>query len=234
MRLRRIKAITIKQFASITYNWYMILQFLIYPLIAIFLIFTLPDNIESKISITVRMSIYFVGMIPILAVQSIIKEDQIQNTLRILILSTVKPLEYLIGINIFIVLLSLIDILIFGLLAGFSGIALLSYTGVMLVGVITSLVLGSALAILSSNHTGSSGLITVISLINAFLPVISMANPSFQNFTQIMYTHHIRELICDIFGNYFNWHRFIVIAVNFAIFLILFIVSFKKNRFYDK
>ena len=32
MRLRRIKAITIKQFASITYNWYMILQFLIYPL----------------------------------------------------------------------------------------------------------------------------------------------------------------------------------------------------------
>ena len=144
MRLRRIKAITIKQFASITYNWYMILQFLIYPLIAIFLIFTLPDNIESKISITVSMSIYFVGMIPILAVQSIIKEDQIQNTLRILILSTVKPLEYLIGINIFIVLLSLIDILIFGLLAGFSGIALLSYTGVMLVGVITSLVLGSA------------------------------------------------------------------------------------------
>ena len=94
MRLRRIKAITIKQFASITYNWYMILQFLIYPLIAIFLIFTLPDNIESKISITVSMSIYFVGMIPILAVQSIIKEDQIQNTLRILILSTVKPLEY--------------------------------------------------------------------------------------------------------------------------------------------
>ena len=109
MRLRRIKAITIKQFASITYNWYMILQFLIYPLIAIFLIFTLPDNIESKISITVSMSIYFVGMIPILAVQSIIKEDQIQNTLRILILSTVKPLEYLIGINIFIVLLSLIE-----------------------------------------------------------------------------------------------------------------------------
>lgn len=234
MRLRRIKAIIIKQFASITYNWYIILQFIIYPLIAVFLTFAFPDSVESKISITVSMSVYFVGMIPILAVQSIIKEDKIQNTLRMLILSTVKPLEYLIGINVFIVFLSLIDILIFGFLAGFSYIALLRYTGVMLTGVFTSLVLGSALAICSSNHTGSSGLITIISLVNGLLPVISMSNPLFRNFTQIMYTHQIMELISDIFGNYFNWYRFIVIAVNFAIFLILFTVFFKKNRFYDE
>lgn len=234
MRLRRIKAIAVKQFASITYNWPMIIQFLIYPLIAAFLIFTFPNNIGIKISITVNMSVFFVGMIPILAVQNIIKEDKAQNTLRMLILSTVKPLEYLIGINVFIVLLSLIDILVFGLLAGFSGVALLSYIGVMLAGLITSLVLGSALALHSANHTGASGLITVISLINGLLPVISQANPSLQNVTQIMYTYKIIELICDIFGNFFDWRRFIVIAANFAVFLILFVVFFKKNRFYDE
>lgn len=49
--------------------------------------------------IVISLSTMFVSITPMLVINNIIRTDRSTNTLRMMILSTVKPMEYFIGIN---------------------------------------------------------------------------------------------------------------------------------------
>jgi len=234
MKWRRIKAVFLKQIADTAHNRGIFIQFLVFPILMVLLLFALPGNANNdKTLIIMIMSTSFTGTMPILTVHNIIKEDKIQNTLRILIMSTVKPLEYLIGITAYILFISLINVFIFGLLGGLSGLALLRFIFVLMLGIITTLLFGSAMSIYSTSHSGAGSLIVFVSMLNGIIPMLGMFNESIQKFTSFLYTYQINNLIGDIYGNHFNWNRLFIVFLNLAVFFLLFILSFKKNRFYE-
>lgn len=237
MKLRRIKAVFSKQIMDITHNTGILMQFLLYPILMLVMVFALPsDSVAAKMGIVMSLSTMFTGMMPILTINNIIREDKYTNTLRMLIMSTVKPPEYLIGITAYILFISLITSFIFGLIGGFGGLALLCFTGVLMAGIVTTLLLGSAMAIQSANRSNAGNLITIISLMNGLIPVLGAFNPSILKIAKFWYTTQIRDLIGDLYDNYYEnlWYRFLIIGVNFTVFLILFTISYKKNKFYGE
>ena len=167
---------------------------------------------------------------------SIIREDKWGNSLRMLIMSTVKPPEYLIGITAYILFVSLISSLVFGLIGGFVGFALLLFVSICMAGIITTLLLGSAMAIQGAKKAGTGTLVTIVSMLNGILPVLGMFNQNISTISKFWYTQQISELIGDLYGNYFGnlWYRFTIIGANFVVFLILFMFSYKNNRFYGE
>ncbi len=233
MSLKHIKAIFLKQTMDMSHNIGIVMQFAIYPiLLGVVIIATSNDYKAVQPTMVMMLSTSFISIAPMLKVREIISNDKSQNVLRVLIMANVKPMEYVVGINIFIVSVSICTSFLLGLIGGLAGIALLKYVLVMMLGVVTTLVLGSALT-LSSLGSVTTASIIVISLLNSILPMLGMLNPTIQKFSYYVYTYQINDLIGDIYGGYFDWKRVGIIASNLVLFCVAFVVSYRKNRFIE-
>lgn len=236
MKWRHIKAVFNKQFVDTAHNRSILIQFLAFPVMMVLLLLAMTDSMATGItrgSIVTLMSTVFTGLMPILTVYNIIREDKMYNTLRVLIMSTVKPLEYLIGITSYILFVSLIIAFIFGLLGGLRGVWLLAYVGVLLLGTAVTLVFGSAMAMYSTRRGSAGSLITIVAMLNSMIPLLSIFSEPAQKFSKYLYTYQINNMLGDIYANYFGWNRLIIVFVNFIIFFVLFMNAYKGNRFYE-
>jgi len=221
----------LKQTMDMSHNIGVIMQFAIYPiLLGVVILAISNDNMAVQPMMLMMISTSFISITPILKVRGFISNDKSQNVLRILIMANVKPMEYILGINVFIVSISICASLLLGLIGGLVGIALLKYVLVMILGVVTTLVLGSALTLSSSLDSVSGAVIALIALLNSILPLLSIFNPSIQKISYFIYTYQINNLIGDIYGNFFDWKRVIIIVSNLVLFFIGFVVSYKKSR----
>lgn len=231
MKLKHIKAIFLKQTMDMSHNIGVIMQFAIYPiLLGVVILAISNDYKEVQPTMVMMISTSFISITPMLKIRGIISSDKNQNILRILIMANVKPMEYILGINIFIVSISICASLLLGLIGGLVGIALLKYVLVMTLGVVTTLVFGSALTLSSSLDSVSGAGIAVIALLNSVLPMLSIFSPTIQKISCFIYTYQINNLIGDIYGNFFDWKRVIIIVSNLVLFFIGFVVSYKKSR----
>ncbi len=231
MKLKHIKAIFLKQTMDMSQNIGVIMQFAIYPiLLGVVILAISSDYREVQPTMEMMISTSFISITPMLKIRGIISSDKNQNVLRVLIMANVKPMEYILGINIFIVSISICASLLLGLIGGLVGIALLKYVLVMTLGVVTTLVFGSALTLSSSLDSVSGAGIAVIALLNSVLPMLSIFSPTIQKISCFIYTYQINNLIGDIYGNFFDWKRVIIIVSNLVLFFIGFVVSYKKSR----
>ena len=115
MKLRRIFAIFKKQILDTSQNTGVIFSFVVFPLMT--LMFVLLNSNSSEIyrmHLVMSMSTIFIGMTPFTTINGIIREDKFSNVTRMLILSTVKPLEYLLGVTLYIMAISSVIAIVFG------------------------------------------------------------------------------------------------------------------------
>ena len=107
MKLRCIFAIFKKQVLDTSQNAGVIFSFVIFPLMTLMFILLNSNNSETyRMQIVMSMSTIFIGMTPFTTINGIIREDKFSNVTRMLILSTVKPLEYLLGVTLYIMAIS--------------------------------------------------------------------------------------------------------------------------------
>ena len=236
MKFRRIRAVLKKQIMDTVNNRGILFRFLIYPVIALLMMIVLPKDATLRISTVITISSMFVAMIPIMTIGGIVSEDKYTGSLRMLILSTVKPIEYFIGLTSYMILISIISCVMLGLIAGFVGIELLYFIGILLLGICATLLLGSVIAIKSPARVGLSNAIIIVSIVNGFIPMIGSLNSTINTITKYWYMTQVQNLLGDLSGNYYGNvpSRLIIIISNAILFLILFIVFFKNNRFINK
>lgn len=233
MKARRIKAVFKKQMMNTPHNIGILIQFSIYPIL-MFIIVLSSSQLDDigKMQVAMSLSTIFVGLTPMLVINNTTREDRATSTLRMLIMSTVKPIEYFIGINTWILLLSLVDAFVFGILGGFSGLRLIIFVSGLMFGVLTTLMLGSVFSIAIR---GSSqlviGFISIISMLNGMLPIFASGNKSVLNVTKYWYTQQVMDIMGDLIDNFYGnfYFRFIIIGANLLLFYILFIIFYKKN-----
>jgi len=231
MKFRRIEAVFMKQIKDTLKNKTALIQFVLFPLLAFILTETiaksdefLPDNY-----FVLLFAIMYVGMVPAINTASIITEEKEKNTLRILMLANVKPLEYLIGVGSYVFIVSSIGAVAFGFIGGYSGAQLGLFIIVLMVGILGSLILGSTIGIFAKNSMSSAGLVLPVSMITAFLPMIASFNETFESVSRFLYTQQINYLIADLSVANFTFERFIIIFVNVAILTLLFSFAYKKK-----
>lgn len=229
--MNRTCAVIKKQVKDTLKNKAVLLQFILFPVIA--LLFTefvakVSDELPDAYFVNVFATMY-IGMVPLLNMASIISEEREKKSLRMLIMSNVKPYEYLIGVGSYVILLCAIGGTAFGLIGGYTGAELMRFVLVMIVGAFASLLLGSAVGIFSKNQSTATALAMPVAMIPAFLPMVALFNEKIASVGKLLYTQQISFMINDLSQSNFSAERFIIIGVNMILFMAVFIFAYSKG-----
>lgn len=229
MSIRKINAILKKQVKDTFKNKAVFIQFIMFPLLAFVMenVMSLAD-IPKNYFVTLFSTMY-IGMAPLISVASIIAEEKETTTLRMLIMSNVKAIEYLLGVGIYVFFLCMLGIISFALMGGFSGSLFWEFLIIMAIGVIISTLLGGVIGVWSKNHMAATSIAVPVMMVFAFLPMISMFNEKIRLVARITYSQQINELTNSLGSGSVSLEHVGVISLNLIMMVGLFIVVYKRN-----
>jgi len=235
--MRSVKAIFNKQLKDILKNLGVLIQFIIFPVVAFAmtqLVALGNEDIPDTMFITMMASI-FVGMALIPTVAGIVAEDRERQSLRFLVMAGVKPSGYLLGIGGVIFCVSLLPSLAFALMGRFSSEEFLLFMAAMMFGVVASTMLGLAIGIHAKNQQAATGLAMPLAMVLGFAPMIATFNEPMMRFTRFFYTQQIDIILTGFYSVSGNssansiWASFGIIGANIAVMVVLFAAAFAKK-----
>ncbi|MCL2405990.1 MAG: ABC transporter permease [Defluviitaleaceae bacterium] len=253
--MKHVNAIFYKQLKDTIKNPAVLMQFIIFPLLAFVLTFLMNmermtnDMLEalpygtdvdmvlanmnaSMPNMTTMQATVFAGMGLIPIVASIIAEDIEKKSLRFLSMAGIRPTAYLVGIAGVIMFVSLFTSAAFSLIAGFTGLDFIIFTAAMMSGVAGSIVLGATFGIMTRNQQAAAGITMPIALILGFGPIMAQMNPSIARFLHVVYTQQL-----NVVADYLTiggvdtplWQSFGIMWANVALLGLLFVLVFRRK-----
>lgn len=229
MKLYKTKAIFLKQCKDTLKNMQVMMLYIIYPIIAIVLTSVMPEakgQITFFIKVFATMHMVFT---PIVTTTSILAEEKEQNTLRVLIMSNVNAVEYLLGIGSFIFLSTSIGTVFFAYLSGFQGEELLIFLVSMMLGTVCSILIGFLAGLLARNQIAATGVTIPVAMILAFLPMLSSFNTSIEKIGAVTYSQQISYLLENPELSGLTIQRLLPIGINVIIIAIFLYMIFRKK-----
>ena len=227
--MRNIDAVFLKQLKETFKNKTILIQFLMMPILAVVMenTITLDDMPEH---VFVKMfSVMFVGMAPLTCMSAIISEEKEKNTLRVLMMSNVKPFQYLIGVGFYVWLMCMAGAAVFAVCGGYEGMDFCVFMLIMSVGILLSSLTGAVIGVFSKNQMAATSVTVPVMMVFSFLPMLSMFNESIKNIARITYSQQMSILINGIGTVDIKAESVVVIALNFVIMAALFAAAFKKK-----
>lgn len=227
--MKNIKAVFMKQILDTVKNKTVFIQFLMFPIMAVIMENTIkledmPEHFFAKL-----FAVTFVGMAPLTCMSAIISEEKEKNTLRALMMSNVKPWQYLVSIGAYIFIMCMAGTAVFAALIKYSGAGLARFIFSMISGIFLSEIIGAVIGIFCKNQMAATSLTIPIMMIFSFLPMLSIFNESIKKLAVIIYSQQISELINGIGTSEISAKSIIVIAANFVVGLALFAAAYKKK-----
>jgi len=231
--MRSAKAVFVKQMRDILKNREILIQYILFPIMAFImteLVAKRNDDIPNNIFV-IMFTAMFVGMTPLITISNAIAEDRERKSLRFLVMAGVKPHEYVVGVGGFILIVSIIILVFFGLIGGFVGTALIKLVSIGTLGAIASILLGAAVGISSKNIQKATSLATPAALILAFIPMLAQFDETIARVAHFFFTWQIGEIINNMSMSLTG--PLLIIAANGVVFLALFVFAYKKTGLKD-
>ena len=227
--MKNITAVFLKQIKETFRNKTILIQFLMFPVMVIIMenaikLENMPEHFFVKL-----FAVMFVGMAPLTCMSAIISEEKEKNTLRALMMSNVKPFEYLLGVGAYVFIMCIIGAVVFAVCGGYEGKDLLVFMAVMGAGILLSSLTGAVIGVFSKNQMSATSLTIPVMMIFSFLPMLSMFNESIEKVARITYSQQMSILINGIGNSAIKSESIIIIAVNFVVASILFTLAFRKK-----
>ncbi len=227
--MKNISVIFLKQLKDTLKNKAILIQFVMFPIMAVIMENTVKfEDMPEKFFVKL-FSVMFVGMAPLTCISAIISEEKEKNTLRTLMMSNVKPLEYLCGIGGYVWLMCMAGTAVFAVCGGFTGVSLVKFVAVMAAGVILSELIGGVIGIFSKNQMSATSATVPVMMIFSFLPMLSMFNDKIEKVANLTYTQHLSVLINGLGTASIEAKNLLVPAINLLIAAVLFAAAFKKR-----
>jgi len=246
--MRSIKAIFVKQARDALKNKGVLIQFLIFPIMAYIMtemVAKPSEDIPNTIYVTMFAAM-FAGMTPLVMTAISIAEDREYKSLRFLAMAGVKPYEYLLGVGGFVLFVCALVSVVFSLIGGFVGMEMLRFVSALIIGSGASMLLGASIGILSKNQQSATAISTPIFMILAFVPMLALFNETLQKVAGVLYTQQINEIVGGLSFEAINnataevgemvseasvdvTKAYLIILANVAVFLILFVFAYKKK-----
>lgn len=217
-----------KQMKDILKNKSILIQFILFPAMALILNSAIDVSGMGENFFVIMFAAMYLGMAPLVSMASIISEEKEQNTLRVLFLSNVKPMEYLCGIGASIMAACLLGSAVFCVVGKYQGQEAVWFMLLMLVGILTSILIGAVIGICSKNQMTATSITVPVMMIFAFLPMISIFNDTFAKVARVTYTEQISKMMNGIQNFSLETENVMVIGANMLIALVLFLVAWKK------
>lgn len=227
--MKNIKAIFMKQILDTVKNKTVFIQFFMFPIMSIIMentikIEDMPEHFFAKL-----FAVMFIGMAPLACMSAIISEEKEKNTLRALMMSGVKPVQYLVSIGVYIFVMCMGGTVVFTILCGYKGIELAIFLFLMASGIVLSELTGAVIGIFCSNQMAATSLTLPIMMIFSFVPMLSMFNESVKKIAGIIYSQQISDMINGIGASGISLNNVLVIAAEFIIQFALFAVVYRKK-----
>ena len=182
----------------------------------------MPEHFFTKL-----FSVMYIGMAPLTSVASIIAEEKERNTLRVLIMANVKPVQYLLGVSIYVWTICMMGA---GIIAtGLDSSDIPFYMLVMAIGFAISALTGACIGLYAKNQMAATSAVMPIMVVFAFLPMLSMFNENIKKIAKFFYTEQLKSLLDEMTFDGMKTSTGIILAVNALLMLLLFLGLFKKK-----
>ncbi len=233
--MRTIGLIMGKQMRDTWKNKAVLIQFVMFPVIAVVMnaavdIPGMPENFFCNL-----FAAMYVGMAPLVAVSSIISEEKEKNTLRVLLMSGVKPMTYLAGVVGYIWCICMLGA------GAFAALRLQSKANwvretflfllIMAAGILVSAVIGAVIGTWSKNQMAATGITVPVMMVFSFLPMLSMFNPLIRRAARLIYSEQVSLLVSHTGGIRITGEGVLVIGCNFLAALGIFCMVYRKKGF---
>ena len=227
--MKNITAVFLKQIKETFRNKTILIQFLMFPVMVIIMenaikLENMPEHFFVKL-----FAVMFVGMAPLTCMSAIISEEKEKNTLRALMMSNVKPFEYLLGVGAYVFIMCIIGAVVFAVCGGYEGKDLLVFMVIMGAGILLSSLTGAVIGVFSKNQMSATSITIPVMMIFSFLPMLSMFNENIEKVARITYSQQMSILINGIGNSAIKPESIVIIAVNFGVASILFTLAFRKK-----
>ena len=228
--MRNILTVIEKQIKETFKNKTILIQFILFPLMTLIFENAIEIKDMPELFFTRLFSVMYIGMAPLTSTAAIISEEKERNTLRVLMMANVKPVQYLIGVGAYVW-----GICMLGACVMASGISLgkrPAFMAVMAAGFVISIIAGACIGIWSKNQMAATSLVMPVMMILSFLPMIAIFNKSVEKVSKIFYTKQIMDLMDGIIlkgAGDIGRFGLTVIAINSALLTVFFLLAYRKK-----
>ena len=228
--MNNIVAIFKKQLKDTLRNKTVLIQFIMFPIMTLIMnnaikIQEMPENF-----FVILFATMYIGMAPLTSIASIISEEKEKNTLRVLIMSNVKPHEYLFGIGSYVWFACMLGGLVICTAGGYDLQTSITFMGIIAIGVLTSLLIGAIIGIWSETQMMATSITVPVMMIFSFVPMLSLFNSTIEKIARVIYSEQISRMLNQINNLQLNVENIGIIGINILIAAILFIITFKKCK----
>lgn len=228
--MNNIVAIFKKQLKDTLRNKTVLIQFVMFPIMTLIMnnaikIQEMPENF-----FVILFATMYIGMAPLTSIASIISEEKEKNTLRVLIMSNVKPHEYLLGIGSYVWFACMLGGLVICTVGGYDLQTSIAFMGIIAIGVLTSLLIGAIIGIWSKTQMMATSITVPVMMIFSFVPMLSLFNSTIEKIARVLYSEQISRMLNQINSLQLNIENMGVIGLNILIAAILFIIIFKNCK----
>lgn len=228
MFMRNVKAVFWKQIKDTLKNKTILIQFVMFPFMAFVMEHAvLMEDMPEHFFVHLFSSMY-VGMAPLIVMSAILAEEKEECTLKVLLMSDVKPIEYLAGTGGYVWSACMLGSFVLGMVGEYRGREFSAFLGIMAGGITASLLVGAAIGTWSRNQMMATSLGVPVMMLFSFLPMLSMFNETVHKIAGIFYSEQIRILIDQIGRQETEWKSFAVIFLNMAAALGCFVLAYRK------
>ena len=227
--MRHIFVILWKEMKDTLKNKTILIQFILFPVMTIIMenamdMKGMPEHFFASL-----FGVMYVGMAPLTSVAAIISEEKEKNTLRVLWMSNVKPVEYLLGVGIYIWIICMIGVCIIAFAGGYTGITCWNFIWIMAVGLVVSIVMGAVIGTWSNNQMMATSITMPVMMIFSFLPMLSMFNETIAKIAKITYSEQLRLLVNQADTLKVGVEPIAVVVGNLLVSMLLFGVAFRRR-----
>ncbi len=226
--MRNIMAILWKQVKDTFKNKEILIQFVMFPVMTVVMEhFVTVDGMPEQY-FTNLFGVMFVGMAPLTSTAAIIAEEKEKNTLRALLMSNVKPWEYIIGVGLYIWCICMVGAGVIGYAGGHTGEVFVKFMMIMGVGILVSMLMGAAIGTWSKTQMKATSVTVPVMMIFSFLPMLSMFHDGIAKVAKLTYSQQIHNLISQLQTLEITLEQAGVIGANMLAAVVVFVIAYKK------
>lgn len=227
--MKNIKAVMIRLLLDTVRNKPILIQFIMFPAMALIMenAISVPDMPEHFF--TRLFAVMYVGMAPLTCMSSVISEEKEKNTLRALMMTGVRPGQYLVSVGGYVLLMCMAGTAVFAALGEYRGEELAGFVFVMICGIILSEIMGAVIGIYCRGQMSATSLTVPVMIVFSFVPMLSAFNESVRKVGGILYSQQVSEIINGIGSSEIKPGSIGVIAVNLIAGVLLLAAAYRKR-----
>lgn len=227
--MRNISAVFINRLRDTFKNKACLIQFVMLPLMAVIMenaitMKDMPEHFFVKL-----FSVMFSAMAPITCMASMIAEEKEKGTLKALLMSGVRPSQYLFATGAYVFIMCMAGTSVFTVLGEYSGAQLVQFVIIMSSGIVLSMITGAVIGLFSRDQMTATSISVPVMMIFSFLPMISTFNKTVEKYSAAAYSQQISKLINNIGTAGIPTKSTVILLINFAAVLILFFAACKRQ-----